>query len=778
MRKEKAQACRTKPKQNKNSQSAQIAVPLQATDPDLTLVTIPFENTDGTSGALFDLQNEIDQSQQATWAGIEQGERYEHLQGDDDKSYLFPGATPTQQAITDAQQSDGFQEIQADMQAQGLSLLSDGIQVVVDEGSQEALLALPVTSASTAPASTLGKIGPAAITPSTYYYAWVNVDEVTTSGTAQVQVGSLRVISESLSWFRSEDLDDPAQLMSPYNWTPQFGAAGKATTLGSSRCNSRGKLRVSPINRVIRAGVSPYTVALGVQVSGGKGSKTVTWYYGDGRVKRFIDTCTKNQYDTHTFSNIAGINHGVEAVYQPQVFAVDQSNPPQKAYTRFQDTNLNCTLCRAIHVLPPAIGTWLPKDPTMPIVIVTGIGSQFTNPDIQALKYELISSGYKVYVVDSALYEMFADYGLPGVQVAPHIPTQAALHTQKQLLDLLGPDQQFIAIAHSSGGLVMRFLIEHTGADVVGRRIYNGQPQTWQGWDESKYPPWFGEGGSTPDHPNHNHDVAPCTDCGFQGFDLPRPWKDRVVKLFMYATPNWGSPFAESKSLQPDICDLMVILGQVSEKGWWESQCKDLSVQSPFLRALGYAKPPSVSLPAGTSSPPNNNVEYVSIGLDANDGLPYWINPLLNLFYPFLSLPQTAFHPSPWALYPSPTQEDNRNTDTGLDIVVPAQSPWIEGVKYFILWDGDDPYPGPDGYATWFGTNDHSRCELGNLWIWNRIIEDIEGQLQNGTFYGINNDLLYSGEGAISGRTSSQTPAAKFPFPAEANNANYCGSLH
>jgi hypothetical protein len=99
---------------------------LQETGLNLTLVTIPFEGNDGTSGALYDLQNETNSTQETIWAGIEQGERYQHFQGEEEKSYLFPGATPVQQAIVDAQQSEGFQELQADMQAQGLGLLSEG----------------------------------------------------------------------------------------------------------------------------------------------------------------------------------------------------------------------------------------------------------------------------------------------------------------------------------------------------------------------------------------------------------------------------------------------------------------------------------------------------------------------------------------------------------------------------------------------------------------------------------------------------------------------------
>ncbi|MBI1744890.1 alpha/beta hydrolase [Candidatus Acetothermia bacterium] len=458
MHKEKAQACRTKAKKNKTSQSLQIAVPLQATDPDLTLVTIPFENTDGTSGALFDLQNETDPTQAAVWAGIDQGERYEHLQGDDEKSYLFPGTTPTQQAIADAQQSEGFQELQADMQAQGLSLLSDGIQIVVDEAGQEALLALPMASAGAAPASTTGKVTPAAIAPSTYYYAWVNIEEVAVSGTAQVQVGNLRLEAESLGWLRAEDTDDPRQLMSSYNWTARFNATGTgaAVTAGSSTCKYRGGLSVGLIRGPI-SGSSPLTTSMKVTAKGGTAPYSGVLDYGDGSFNRVISTSCNSltQFFSHTYFNIGP----PDALYQPQAAVTDRNGRSRTKTVSVRTKK----------------GSFSPKDPNTPIVLIAGIGTDYTNQDYHTVAQRLRDLGYqRVYVVDWAPESV---YDLSGRNVSPrHLPAIAAIRTQEQLYAVLGDTEKFIAVGLSGGGLAMRFLIEQPGADVYNwpRKLDHG----------------------------------------------------------------------------------------------------------------------------------------------------------------------------------------------------------------------------------------------------------------------------------------------------------------
>ncbi|MBI1744893.1 hypothetical protein HYR54_17760 [Candidatus Acetothermia bacterium] len=740
MRKDKAHACRTRTQNTTAAASGQL-VPLQETGPDLTLTTIPFENTDGTSAALYDLQNEVDQSQQATWAGIEEGERYEHLQGDGEKSYLFPGATPTQQAITDAQQSEGFQEIQQDLQAQGLSLMNEGIQVVVDEQTQETLLVLPATSASTTPASKLGKASPTAGVPASYYYAWTNVDQVAVSGAAQILVGSLQVMGDTLSWFRDADLDDPAQLMSPYNWTSRFATSGRAATVGSSRCNSRGKLKINILNRSIAPGTSPYNVTLGVTVSGGKGPYTVAWDYGDGSINRFDNRCNKREVIDHTYFNIAGFDiagTGVEAVYSPQIAVADNVGTSK---------TIPFTGLRRVRSQP---GRFSPRDPNMPIVLIAGIGTTADGQDYKEVVKRLNQLGYlNVFVVDWA-YGYIRDLQSGLIRPA-HLPAMAALETQRLIHEKLdskfGPGSKFIAIGLSGGGVAMRFLIEHPGADVVALNVLDSLPH--EGWDDSRYPPWYGDGNAYPD-------VAPCANCAGLGFNLPMAWKDRVVHFYMLASPNHGTPAARYDSIPPGVDRCSVYVPVSLDKGTpgyhWGTSCADLATYSKFLDAMGYQKPFDV------------NVDYVAVGSDANDGLAYALvgSICLNWDCGIIIHTDSAEY-APWSYY-SGNKPDPDSVDYGFDGYVPAQSSWVEGASHFILWDGDDPIQ--DGIlARSKGTNVHNICLIANLWLWNRLIEHIEGLFDKRPDASVYGEFVYSGEHAISGGADPNKPQPMFQPP-------------
>ncbi len=140
--------------------------------------------------------------------------------------------------------------------------------MVVDEQTQETLLVLPVASASAAPATEVGKTMPTATTSTNYYYAWVNIEEVAVSGISQVQVGNLRLESESLGWLRAEDTVEPSQLLSPYNWMARFTATGAAVTAGSSTCKYRGSLKLG-MARSPAFGPSPLKASIKVTVKGG-----------------------------------------------------------------------------------------------------------------------------------------------------------------------------------------------------------------------------------------------------------------------------------------------------------------------------------------------------------------------------------------------------------------------------------------------------------------------------------------------------------------------------
>ncbi len=414
------------------------------------------------------------------------------------------------------------------------------------------------------------------------------------------------------------------------------------------------------------------------------------------------------------------------ALYQPQAVVSDR-NGRSKTKTG---------------ALKTYMGRFSPKDPNMPIVIVGGIGTTADNLDYLALVERLNKLGYNnVFVVDWAPVLITT---LTGYMISRrHIPFLAAMETQRQIVSKIGTDQPFIAIALSGGGVVMRFLIEHPGADVTdpSRAIVlddyatalSGVPLSpllyFEGWDASRPRPWFGDG---------KPDVAPCdrqrdpNECGGIGPRLLTPWGQRVKKLYMLTSPNNGTP---SSSLENCVKLAWTDLPQKIED-WiniklpalqpqWETSCNDLSLDAPFIRALGNIKP------VGSS-----HIEYVAAGSDATDGLPYKL-------FPFPTK-EIIIYPAPWDFYPA-----SAVGNFGFDGVVPTESPWVRGASRLIVWDGDNGYADNSGYAVPKGTSVHHKCLVANLWLWNRLIEHLEGRFDNRTDGAVFGQLIYSREDAI-----------------------------
>lgn len=128
-----------------------------------------------------------------------------------------------------------------------------------------------------------------------------------------------------------------------------------------------------------------------------------------------------------------------------------------------------------------------------------------------------------------------------------HVPYVAAKIVQPEIqraLERAGypPDQQIDVVAHSMGGLVARFLIEHPGADVDYSSAYGA---------------WHGDG---------SPDVAP-------------DWAARIDDLVMLGTPNHGT------------C-LGWVPRSVGSFTRWGASGGDLRPQSRFLRAMGTREPP------------------------------------------------------------------------------------------------------------------------------------------------------------------------------------------
>jgi hypothetical protein len=584
-------------------------------------------------------------------------------------------------------------------------LLSEGIQVLVDEGSQEALLALPVTSASAAPAVETNRAFPAASTPSSYYYAWVNVDEVAVSGTAQVQVGNLRLEPESLNWWRSDDLAHPSQLMSPYNWTPQFGAAGVAATAGASTCKQpRGTFKVARARVYPNNGQSPLKTMLTVNVRGGKRPYTYTWYFADGSyyTRR---SCSQTERVVHDYYNIGP----PDALYAPQIQVTDNGGSISQARN-------------SLKVLVQRGGTVTvsPRFANLPIVLIGGIGTRADNADYARIAEILQGMGWQVHIVDWApRVEVYDLNQVP--QSIRHMPYLAVMETQRQIVEKIGASQRFIAVGLSGGGLIMRFLLEHPRADVIDPTqdvLHN------EGWAANRTTPWYGDG---------RPDVAPCdrnrnaNECGGIGPSLAKPWAERVEVLYTLGSPNNGTPASSQENCAkltgvafPKVPVLPALAPQ------WQVSCNDLSLDAAFIRAMGNMKP---TVSAG--------VEYIVGGSDATDGLRYHMFPI--------PLYEIWIDPKAWNFYPYSTAGD-----FGFDGIVPTESPWVYGAKHFILWDGDDPVNN-GGEALPKDTSLHHKCLVANLWLWNRVFDHLAGRFDFRSDDAVYGQLIYSGESVISG---------------------------
>jgi pimeloyl-ACP methyl ester carboxylesterase len=178
-----------------------------------------------------------------------------------------------------------------------------------------------------------------------------------------------------------------------------------------------------------------------------------------------------------------------------------------------------------------------------PVVLIhgwTGSGSSFTTliPKLQAAG---------ATVVDF-------DPNTPGVQALTYAPTSSSQHIPyiackivqqkiKAALQQNGFDpnaQKIDIVAHSMGGLVARFLVEHPGADV----------------DSFNSGGWYGDG------------VADCDS----------NWASRVDDLVMLGTPNHGT----WEGWVP---------GTIGLFGAWNASGGDMRPGSTFLTKMGYAEP-------------------------------------------------------------------------------------------------------------------------------------------------------------------------------------------
>lgn len=158
----------------------------------------------------------------------------------------------------------------------------------------------------------------------------------------------------------------------------------------------------------------------------------------------------------------------------------------------------------------------------------------------------------------------------------------------------------------------------------------------------------------------------------------------------------------------------------------------------------------------------------MAIGSDANDGLPFEVCGNV----PFFNVPGCIYgidptsgliEGAPWSYYSSLHSGAGGETDYGSDTIVPAQSPWLEGASKFILWDGDNPLgKKPSGYQQVQGTSVHNWCLVANLWVWNRLIEHIEGRFDSRSDGAVFGQLIYSREDAISGGADASNPEPMF----------------
>jgi pimeloyl-ACP methyl ester carboxylesterase len=181
---------------------------------------------------------------------------------------------------------------------------------------------------------------------------------------------------------------------------------------------------------------------------------------------------------------------------------------------------------------------------TYPIVLIPGWHGSSSTFDEMIPKLQ--AQGFTVLDFDPAT---------PGVQAMGYAPTAAGQHIPyiagkvvqqkiKTALSNAGYDpntQKVDIVAHSMGGLVARFLIEHPGADV----------DSW-----SSTTGWYGDG------------VA----------DVDSNWAGRVDDLVMLGTPNHGT----WEGWVP---------GTIGGFGNWNASGGDMAPNSKFLQLMGYSTP-------------------------------------------------------------------------------------------------------------------------------------------------------------------------------------------
>jgi pimeloyl-ACP methyl ester carboxylesterase len=207
------------------------------------------------------------------------------------------------------------------------------------------------------------------------------------------------------------------------------------------------------------------------------------------------------------------------------------------------------TLLRLLAVLAVAVPTVTLAVPAgagagnYPIVLIhgwTGSGGSFSTmiPKLQAAGFKVIDFDPNTAGVQAMTYAPTAS--------SQHIPYVACKIVQQKIKTALqqngyDPNTQKIdVVAHSMGGLVARFLIEHPGADV-------------DYWNSSG---WYGDGTA----------------------DCDSNWASRIDDLVMLGTPNHGTWEGWVPSTIPAF-------------GVWNSTGGDMKPGSEFLTRMGYAEP-------------------------------------------------------------------------------------------------------------------------------------------------------------------------------------------
>ena len=200
----------------------------------------------------------------------------------------------------------------------------------------------------------------------------------------------------------------------------------------------------------------------------------------------------------------------------------------------------------AVSLAAPALATTLQAEAgagNYPVVLIhgwTGSGSSFSTmiPKLQAAGFKVIDFDPNTAGVQAMSYAPSAS--------SQHIPYVACKIVQQKIKTALtqnGYDantQKIDVVAHSMGGLVARFLVEHPGADV----------------DSFDSTGWHGDG------------VADCDS----------NWASRIDDLVMLGTPNHGTWEGWVPSTIPAF-------------GAWNSSGGDMKPGSTFLTKMGYAEP-------------------------------------------------------------------------------------------------------------------------------------------------------------------------------------------